>query len=323
MKCLSPQAKEAMSRIFNLVNMSELPALSDNVHELINLIGDDRATAAQLSTVILKDVSLTSKILQVVNSAYYSRGTQVGSVCRAITLIGYNTVREMATSIAIFEDFIKAGGDKEKVTNILIRSYLSGCLAKNICVRNKLHASTEEAFICGLFYNLGELIVLIYLPDLYRKIEEKTATGAGIHDAARAVLDDLTFYHIGMEIAVFWNLCEKIVFSMHPNPPKLRHPSDDFALLMNLSAFCNQLVTEIANDGDRTDKYFKHYDPALHLDRQKVFLMLENIIETSSATNKLIRVGLRQMKLHSKVVTAYQKSRARAKKANLDNESTQ
>lgn len=61
MKNLSPPAKQAMTNIFNLVNMSDLPALSDNVHELLTMIGNQQANAKQLSTIILKDVSLTSK----------------------------------------------------------------------------------------------------------------------------------------------------------------------------------------------------------------------------------------------------------------------
>lgn len=302
MKSLSPQAKRSMARIFNLVNMSELPALSDNVHELLDMIGDEHTNAKQLSGVILKDVSLTSKVLQVVNSAYYTRGTQVGSVCRAITLIGFNTIREMAMSIALFEDFIRAGGDRVKVSDILTRSFLSGTLSKEISIKNSLHVSHEEAFICGLFHNLGELIVLIYLPDLYRKVAAKIDGGVDKNQAARAVLDDLTFYQVGMEIAVFWNLCEKIVYSMHPDPPKLRHPDDDFAMLMNLSAFSNQLTAEISDGGNKIDRLFERYGPILQVDKKKVFWMLEDIIDAAGNISSIIRAGIRHMKLQSKLI---------------------
>jgi len=302
MECLSPQANRAMSRIFNLVNMSELPALSENVHELLNMIGDEQSTAKQLSSIILKDVSLTSKVLQVVNSAFYTRGTQVGSVCRAITLIGFNTIREMAMSIALFEDFIKAGGDKVKVSDLLTRSYLSGSLSKEISIQNSLPVSIEDAFICGLFHNLGELIILIYLPDLYRKVEKKIDAGLSKSEAARAVLDDLTYYQVGMEIAVFWNLCEKIVYSMHPDPPKPRHPNDDFALLMNLAAFSNQLTTAVGTDVNQIEQLFERYGPILQVDKKNVFWMLEDIIDASGNISSIIRAGIRHLKLQSKLI---------------------
>ena len=301
MKCLSAEAKHAMAKIFNLVNMSDLPALADNVSELLALLSNENTTARQLTQAIHKDVALTSKVLQVVNSAYYSRGVKIGSVCKAITLIGHTTIRELATSIALFENFIKAGGDKKKVTNLLTQAYLSATLAQSICIKKKLRVSHEEAFICGLFHNLGELIVLTYLPDLHRRVEKETETAPNKHLAARKVLCDLTFYQIGMEIAVFWNLLEKIVYTMHPDPPPPRHPADDCALLMNVAAFSNQLTEQVSNGG-HTKKVFKRYCPILNVEEQETFTMLDEIIETAGNASKFIRSGIRCMKLHSKLI---------------------
>jgi len=304
MQCLSPQAKQAMARIFNLVNMSELPALSENVHELLEMLGNKNATARHLSSIILKDISLTSKVLQVVNSAYYTRGTQVSSISRAVTLIGFNTIRELALSIALFENFTQAGGDKSMVGNILTKSYLGGSLAKDVSKNYKLRVSPEEAFICGLFHNLGELIVLIYLPDLFRQIEKKRCPDWDKHSAAREVLGDLTFYQVGMEVAMFWNLCEKIIFSMHPAPPDVRHPGDDLALLMNLSAFCNQFIEQVNEDGKQMDLLFQHYGRILRVnrDKKKIFRLLEHIIDSAGNISEIIRSGLRRMRLHSKLI---------------------
>ena len=310
MRCLSKEAKHSMSKIFNLVNMSELPALSDNVTELLSLLGDDNTTTKQLTQVILKDVSLTSKILQVVNSAYYSRGTKIGSVCRAISLIGLTTIHELATSIALFENFTKAGGDTKKVANLLTKSYLGGNLAKSLCIKKKLRISHEEAFICGLFHNLGELVVLIYLPDLYRRVEAEIAAGHDKQRAARNVLNDLTFYQVGMEIAAFWNLMDKIIYAMHPKPPKLRHPTDDMALLMNVAAFSNQLTDQISNGG-RTKPVFERFSHTLQVGRIEAFGMLKEVLDSASHTSNIINTGIKCMKLHRKLIVHVSKTNGR------------
>ncbi|MDH3393296.1 MAG: HDOD domain-containing protein [Desulfobulbaceae bacterium] len=299
-----------MAKIFNLVNMSELPALSDNVSELLSLLGDDNTTTKQLTKAILKDVSLTSKVLQVVNSAYYSRGTKIGSVCRAISMIGLSTINELATSIALFENFAKAGGDKEKVTKLLTQSYLGGNLAKCLCIRKNLQISQEEAFICGLFHNLGEIIVLIYLPDLYRRIETEIKAGHNKHCAARKVLNDLTFYQIGMQIADFWNLLDKIIYAMHPKPPKPRHAADELVMLMNVAAFSNQL-TERVNNGGQVHQVFERYSPTLQVDKREAFRMFKDVLDASSHTSNIINNGIRGMKLHSKLIFIISKTNAR------------
>ena len=300
MKCLSPEAKKSMAKIFSLVNMSELPALSDNVTELLSLLGNKNSTTNQLTQVILKDVSLTSKVLQVVNSAFYSRGTRIGSVDRAISLVGLATIHELATSIAIFENFTKAGGDKKEISNLLTKSYLAGNLAKTISINKKLRVCHDEAFICSLFHNLGELIVLIYLPDLYRKIEAQISAGQNQQYAARKILHDLTFYQVGMEIADFWNLQEKIIYSMHPKPPKLRHSGDKTAILMNVAAFSNQ-ITEVVNNCGQISPIIQRYYPTLKVTQSEALAMLSRVIDSAGHTSNIIQIGLQALKLHKKI----------------------
>lgn len=301
MNRLSEDAQQSLAQIFNLVNMSDLPALEDNVTELLSLLGQKNSTAKILSQTILKDVSLTSKVLQVVNSAYYSRGTKVGSICRAITMIGLGTIHELASSIALFENFIKAGGDKEKVTNLLTQSYLSGSFAKSLCINKKLRISDEEAFICGLFHNLGELIVLTYLPDLHRKVEREIDAGLDKHSAARKVLNDLTFYQIGMHVALFWNLLEKIIDAMHPDPPAPTHKNDDVAVLMNLAAFSNQLTEQISNGG-HVQRVFERFYPVLEVSEKEAIDLFEQVLDTAGNTSHIIRSGIRCMKLQNKLI---------------------
>nr|MBF0223771.1 HDOD domain-containing protein [Desulfobulbaceae bacterium] len=108
-----PERSERMSEIFSKLNMSELPAMSHNVQELISLTCSSRSAASELSRVILKDYSLTNKVLQVVNSAYYSIGRPVNSISRAVAILGFDAVRDLATAIALFEEFIKSGVEKD------------------------------------------------------------------------------------------------------------------------------------------------------------------------------------------------------------------
>lgn len=113
-----PSAK--LAEIFAKMNMSELPAMSHNVQEeLISLTHSSRSAAYELAKVIPKDYSLTKRVLQVVNSAYYSLGRPVNSISKAVTILGFDAVRDLATAIALFEDFIRAGLEKDSISKIL------------------------------------------------------------------------------------------------------------------------------------------------------------------------------------------------------------
>ena len=156
--------------------MSELPAMSSNVQELISISNNARSAAYDLSKVILKDYSLTNKVLQVVNSAYYSLGRHISSISKAVTIIGFDAVRDLAMAIALFEDFIKSGVEKEEISKLLTRSFLSGLQARELVVAKNLNILPEEAFICALLHHLGKIITCIYLPDIYNQIGDRVAS---------------------------------------------------------------------------------------------------------------------------------------------------
>lgn len=52
---------------------------------------------------ILKDVALTNKLLRIVNSAHFSRGSSISTVSRAVSLVGFNGIRNMALSLVLLE----------------------------------------------------------------------------------------------------------------------------------------------------------------------------------------------------------------------------
>ncbi|PKN48458.1 MAG: signal transduction protein, partial [Deltaproteobacteria bacterium HGW-Deltaproteobacteria-16] len=92
---------KTLREIFSKVNMSELPAMSDHVEELLCLLNNDDSSAEEIAEVILKDASLTTKLLQVVNSAFYSRSAPISNISRAITTLGLTTLKELAVSLAL------------------------------------------------------------------------------------------------------------------------------------------------------------------------------------------------------------------------------
>lgn len=279
--------------------------MSSNVQELISLTQSSRSAAYELSKVILKDYSLTNKVLQVVNSAYYSLGRPVNSITKAVTILGFDAVRDLATAIALFEDFIKSGVEKEGISKILTRSFLSALQARDLAVEKNIKIIPEEAFICSLLHNLGRIIVCIYLPDMYREIEQKIDGGLSEEEAARSVLHDLTFPQIGEEVARFWNLSEKVVSSMstEPNIPKGSYDAEGY--LHNIANFTNRLVEAIC-DGKEIDGVMERYGEMLSMDKEEAVEMVNRSVEASEDISDSIRYGLSKLKMRSRLRAAEQ-----------------
>ncbi len=277
--------------------------MSSNVRELISLTQSSRSAAYELSKVILKDYSLTNKVLQVVNSAYYSLGRPVNSITKAVTILGFDAVRDLATAIALFEDFIKSGVEKEGISKILTRSFLSALQARDLAVEKNLKVIPEEAFICSLLHNLGKIIVCIYLPDMYREIEQKIEGGLPEEEAVRSVLNDLTFSQIGVEVAKFWNMSEKVVASMATDPLAPKNSYDVEGYLQNLSNFTNRLVEAICEEKE-IDDLLERYGDLLSMSKEEAIEMVNRSVDASEDISESIRYGLTKLKMRSRLRAA-------------------
>ena len=84
---------------------SDFPALSDSVARIQRVANSEDDSISDLTHEILKDVALTNKLLRLVNSVHYahaSRGT-ISTVSRAVSLVGFNAVRNMALSLVLLD----------------------------------------------------------------------------------------------------------------------------------------------------------------------------------------------------------------------------
>ena len=293
-----PSAK--LATIFAKINLSELPAMSANVQELIALSHSSRSAAYDLSKVILKDYSLTNKVLQVVNSAYYSIGRTISSISKAVTIIGFDAVRDLAMAIALFEDFLKSGVEKEEISKVLTRSFLSGLQAREIVVSQNLNLIPEEAFICSLLHHLGKIITCLYMPDVYKKIELNVEQGKSLDEVTKTYLDGLTYSELGIEVAKFWNMSEKIISSMEPAPSRPVNKDDSEGLLKNIASFSN-IFTDCVCFGGDLDKLFTKFTKILGVELESSIELLDQSIEASEEISDSIRYGLSKLDVRGNI----------------------
>lgn len=291
-----------LAQIFSKANLGELPAMSDHVQELLAMLNNSEASAQNIADIILKDASLTTKLLQVANSAYYNRGVPILSVSRAITTLGLAALKELVLALALFEDFLKAGVEKEEISKLLAQCFLSATQAKLLCKAKRLSAPEEEVFICTLLHHLGKIIVLVYLPDLYRKIEEMVEQGYSDDFSSRTILNDLPFSRIGMEIARFWNFSQKIILSMSDNPPPPTNKLDSQLYLLNVAVFCNQLTQVICHGSDLDlSELMLRFGPMMDINRRETLALANRSVDAAEDMGGIIRAGISKLKVRSRI----------------------
>src|SRR5260370_29939232 len=113
-----------------------------------------------MTNIILKNVSLSAMVLRASNSIHYNpRGKPILSVSRAVTIMGWDSVLNLGAGVLLFEHFRE---QMDKPKELVLLMLLTGNHARQIAMRAGLRG-IEEAYLCGMFRNLGELAAACYL----------------------------------------------------------------------------------------------------------------------------------------------------------------
>jgi putative nucleotidyltransferase with HDIG domain len=139
--------------------INKMPSLSTTVGKVMEICSRTDASPNELNKVISLDPVLTGQVLKLINSAYYSLVNKVTSLTRAITMLGMNTVKNMALSTAIIRSV--AGAKKSKAlptTKFWAHSIGAGVSAKLLGeVKGISVMEREELFLAGLLHDLGKV----------------------------------------------------------------------------------------------------------------------------------------------------------------------
>ena len=277
----------ALDRLLKRIyTTEEFPTISKYVVEINqNLSLDpDHSNATDLSNIILKDHALTSKLLKMVNSAFYGLAAgKVSTVTRAVVVLGYENVRLATLSLALFEHF-KSKSNAKPLKEAVVGSFWSGVMAREIAIMEG-SLDPEEAFVCAMMSHLGKMVMIYYLPDEYRKIRRAVADeGISEVKAVRSVCG-VTYDELGMAVARQWNFPHQICDSMQMlSKRELEDEKASPDRLTLVTSFVKELQNSIqslssAADVKHLHAILKRYQPHLDISKKQLKTLIEDSLE--------------------------------------------
>ncbi len=238
-------AKQAGTLDFLLRRMrhkTDFPALSDSVASIQRVAASEHENLGTLAGEILKDVALTHKLLRLVNTAHYSQagGGSISTVSRAVQLMGFAGVRNLALSLVLVEhmnDQLHA----QQIRQEFLRALMAGTLAEELCPGSMAqHGVIEEAFLGAMFQNLGRLLAEFYFPEEAEQVRRLVRPGVvparstpkpPVPEAAASVsVLGLSYEELGLGVARHWGLpdtlqrCMRAATGTPPSQPPSAAP---------------------------------------------------------------------------------------------------
>ena len=155
-----------------LSNLKHIPTLPHILLQLIKTCNADNGSLNDITRIIEKDPGLTSRVLRLVNSAYYAKNHRISSVSGAVGFLGTNAIKNIAICSSVHEVFqtvnAKAGFNLKQ---FWWHSLRCAVLAKLIA-RKQNFQNPEEAFLSGLLHDIGKIILWVNFPQPYQDLLE-------------------------------------------------------------------------------------------------------------------------------------------------------
>jgi HD-like signal output (HDOD) protein/ActR/RegA family two-component response regulator len=190
-------------------NIEKLPSLPTLYYELMNAIARPDESPLRIASIIEQDPSMTAKILQMVNSAYFASTRHIGRIDHAVIYLGMDLIKSLALTAQVFSAFTKFSRnpsisfEHEQRHAVLVAKVASRLLP------DPEYASC--AFTAGLLHDIGNLILAISTPDVFPSIVETAKRSRRPVDQVEFEMLGVTHAQAGAYLLGLWGLPYPIV----------------------------------------------------------------------------------------------------------------
>jgi len=156
-----------------IATKGDFPAAARVIQRLNDSVRRDDCKTIVVARTILQDPGLSSKVLRLVNSVLYRHGGEpVATISRAVILLGFDAIRDLTGGILLMDQLLPRGKG-EWMRGACARSFRCGLVAQAVSARVG-YSNPEEAYLLGLFANLGTLWLAAYYPERFAAVRAAT-----------------------------------------------------------------------------------------------------------------------------------------------------
>jgi HD-like signal output (HDOD) protein len=218
-------------------DVSHIATLPEVTVRIIELVENPDSTAHDLHMVITNDPALSARVLKVVNSAFYALPGQIGSINRAIVLLGLNAVKNIAIAASLAKLF-RGGRLCPDFAARDLWEHSIGVAAGVRLLSEKIRLGLpDEAFLAGLIHDIGIMIEMqVRRPKLVQVFELMKSEQTSFRQAEMKVFG-VTHEHFGQALCEKWKFPVFLshVAGFHHRPLELAAESRTLASLVHVA----------------------------------------------------------------------------------------
>lgn len=233
--------------------LKDLPSLPQIITKIIEMTDDPNVTATELNKVISMDQALSSKILKLVNSAFYGFPKKIENLNQAVVILGFKTIRSLALGISIIDMFSSKKAKEELDYPALWKHSIAVATLSKFFAQKYFPQIAEESFTAGLLHDIGILILDQYFKDNFSKVYSSMLENKiPLYEAEKNLLG-YSHADVGKLVAEKWNFPNTLIkaIAFHHGPIK---EDEHFNIIATVHA--SDIGTKLLRYGKVGDEQF-------------------------------------------------------------------
>lgn len=198
--------------------LTSLPSVPQTYLALTDAARDARKGLSDMQAIVQRDPAMSTKVLQLVNSAYFGNTAPIASIQQAIMYLGIELLKGLALGGNVFATLGKTGIDGFSLEGLQTRSLRTACLAKRFVADPR---RAEEAFTAALVADVGQIIIAMSLRKGYQDVLRQARDSRRPLHAVELETLGVTHAEIGAYLLGVWGLpfsiIEGVAYHHRPN----------------------------------------------------------------------------------------------------------
>jgi HD-like signal output (HDOD) protein len=190
-----------------ILTTGDLPPMPIVATKVLQLVESGKADAAEIARAISADPAVSARVLKISNSTFYGCRRKIQTLSEAVVVLGHNTIKGLAVAASVKEIYKPSG----LIENMLWEHSFGSALAARIISGFAPHTIADEAFLVGLFHDLGKIIMNLRERDKFRQVIERCYNDMLMFEEVEGSVFPYTHAELGGYVLEKWNLPDSLI----------------------------------------------------------------------------------------------------------------
>ncbi|AMK12091.1 MAG: HDOD domain-containing protein [Pseudodesulfovibrio sp.] len=195
-----------------VTRIGTLPALPEMFLQITEELNNVEPDLKRIGALARRDPGISATLLKVVNSSFFGFYETVSDPSRAAVLLGTEILKGLVLGVNFLRQLDADTLDGYSVEKLWGHSLQVGYYAKTIAaMESKDSVFVDNCFVAGLLHDIGKLVFVTSMSDLYAKVLSLVRSEGGPVVGAEGKALGTTHAEIGAYLMALWGFDEAVV----------------------------------------------------------------------------------------------------------------